>query len=712
LLYKYLAAAVLLAILVGLLSSAYSEVRRRTIADFNAQQLLMAQQAALGIRADFDNILGDLDYLARQPAIQECQSGYERPLEDFYNIHADFISGVTRMDATGRIVYTAPYVAASIGADISQQEHVRKLLTTHQPVISDVFQSVQGYRGIACHVPVFQNGQFAGSVATLIPLDSIARRHLAGIHPAGTGFAWVLSRKGVYLFSQHREDIGRSVEEVTARWPGLRTLAQAMMAGEQGSGTYERELTAGGQRVLKQASYCPVHLSGTYWSIAVATPETDVLATMTGFRKRFAIVILLLLVSSIFLAAFFYRAWVGAREAKYRARQLEEQQHLTRQMQLAEKVNTVGRLAAGLAHDLNNLLTPILGNSEVLLQRVSVGSDSAEMLAEIQRAGLMARDLIRQLLAMGQEQLAAVRPVDLHVLIHGLEQLLRRTLREGITLQLELAATDPRIMGDPGYLERALLNLVLNAKDAMPAGGVLTISTRNQLYTAGAVHSGSEPAAGDSLLLQVRDTGCGMPPEILDRIFEPFFTTKEYSGGVGLGLAAVRSIVSQHGGEIQVTSSPHSGSVFSIFLPQVDVPQAPVAVEPPSTEIECTRMLLVEDNEMVRLLAQRVLEREGFAVHAFEDAEACLAWLEQLPGDVQLLVTDIIMPGMDGQQLAQLVQQRIPHIHVLFMSGYAEVELQGLETGGNRSFLAKPFTPAVLLDAVHAALPNTEPSGV
>jgi PAS domain S-box-containing protein len=389
------------------------------------------------------------------------------------------------------------------------------------------------------------------------------------------------------------------------------------------------------------------------------------------------------------------------------SRDATERRNLEEQLNQSQRLESVGRLAGGMAHDLNNILTAILGNAELLNATLPAGAGASEELAEITRSSLRARDLVQQLLAFARKQVLAPKVLDLNQSVRNADRLLRRLLREDIALQLHL--TDPLwpVTADPAQLEQVLINLAVNARDAMPEGGTLSIETANVDLDAGYAgeHAGTvEP--GPHVMIAVNDTGVGMPPGVLAHVFEPFYTTKPQGAGTGLGLATTYGIVKQSGGHVYAYSEPGVGTTFKIYLPRArePVPEAVVsaaAVPRGGTET----LLLVEDNEAVRSVAQRVLARAGYRVLVVATPEAAMALEAGFPEAIHLLITDVVMAGLSGRQVAEELSRRRPGLRVLYISGYTENAIvhHGLVDPGTW-FLAKPFTGITLAAKVREVL--------
>jgi signal transduction histidine kinase len=376
------------------------------------------------------------------------------------------------------------------------------------------------------------------------------------------------------------------------------------------------------------------------------------------------------------------------------------------QLQHAQKLEAVGLLAGGVAHDFNNLLSVILSYSDL----IASGLDSADPLAqdveEIRLAGERATHLTRQLLAFGRRQVLVPRVVDLNDVVAGVEKMLRRLIREDVAFATRRAERPVKVRVDVHQMEQVLMNLAVNARDAMPGGGSLVIETSEALIddAFAARHGGLRP--GPHACLSVRDTGFGMSQETMKRVFEPFFTTKESGRGTGLGLSVVHGIVQQSGGAVVVKSEPGVGTTFDVYLPAL--PCADVETEATRRVSDSVRMrgtetvLLVDDDESVRTVARRILERFGYRVLESQTVGDALLIAER-EGTLDLLLTDVVMPLMDGRELAGRLRRMRPEMRVVYMSGYADgrIDARGDE---HFAFVPKPLTPFGLACSVREVL--------
>ena len=370
------------------------------------------------------------------------------------------------------------------------------------------------------------------------------------------------------------------------------------------------------------------------------------------------------------------------------------------QLRQAHKMDAVGQLAGGIAHDFNNLLTAILGYAEILSDSLGPNHPQRDKAEQIARAGRTAASLTRQLLAFSRRQVLQPAVLDLNGVVSNVDKMLRRLIGEHIDLVIKLAADLPRIRVDAGQLEQVLLNLAVNARDAMRDGGRLIIETS-------AVDLGTENdfdmPAGRCVMLRVRDTGCGMTPAVQAHLFEPFFTTKAPGKGTGLGLSTVYGIVKQSGGAISVETAPGKGATFVVVLPIAAVADetAPAAAAAKAAAPRSETVLLVEDEEQVRALAALSLQRAGYKVLEAQHPEEALEIAGRHAGPIHLILTDVVMPGMNGRVMVERLVPRHPEARILFMSGYTDDALapHGVAPG-DVAFLHKPFTPKELAERV------------
>jgi signal transduction histidine kinase len=377
------------------------------------------------------------------------------------------------------------------------------------------------------------------------------------------------------------------------------------------------------------------------------------------------------------------------------------------QLRQGQKLEAIGRLAGGVAHDFNNLLTAVTGNAALLLQRLPPGPES-ELAGVIERAAWRAAELTRQLLGFSRRTLLWLKPTDLNDAVAEVAGLLRHTLDPAaVTLEVSRAAGLWPVQADPGQMNRVLMNLCLNARDAMPRGGTLTLETANVVVGEEYARGRLEARPGAFVRVRVADTGHGIPAELLPRIFEPFFTTKEEGQGTGLGLAMVHGIVRQHQGWVECGSAVGRGTRFDLYVPRLEA--APAAFAPAPAPAEAPRggsetILVAEDNDMLRTLVATFLRRHGFRVLLAQDGREAVEVFRRQRGGIDLVVLDLMMPHLSGPDALRQLRQIDPDVRAVFASGYADRQPDDDGGGAVRGFIAKPYREADLIRAVRAAL--------
>lgn len=474
----------------------------------------------------------------------------------------------------------------------------------------------------------------------------------------------------IYVSPSFEKLTGYSTQEVLGR--NCRFL--------QGPGT-DPETVARLRRAIRDVQPCKVELlnyrkDGTsFWNELSISPVTDDHGRLTHF--------------------------VGSQADVTSRRRLEEQ------LRQVQKMEAVGRLAGGVAHDFNNLLTIINGYSELMLDGLAETDPHADYVQQIRRAGDRAAEMTKQLLAFSRKQMQQPVVLDMNSLIQETEKLLNRLIGADIHLVLDLNLSLWKINADKGQMEQIIMNLILNARDAMPSGGSLVVTTNNVELDENYASMHSDARPGKYVLLAVSDTGCGMDKETMARVFEPFFTTKDADKGTGLGLATVYGIVKQCNGHIDVYSETGLGTTFKVYLPINGADEA--ASVQPQLISETRRgnevILLVEDEAGVRSLATQILTSNGYQVLEASNGQEALTVIEQAPQVIQLIITDVVMPGMGGRQLIEQIRNRLPDAKVLFMSGYTEdaIVRHGI-LSSEAEFLQKPFTAVALKSKVREIL--------
>jgi PAS domain S-box-containing protein len=390
------------------------------------------------------------------------------------------------------------------------------------------------------------------------------------------------------------------------------------------------------------------------------------------------------------------------------ARDITDRKQLEERILRSQRMEALGRLSGGIAHEYNNLMTAITGHAELMMLDLQPGDPLRKRAEEIQRAGALATDLTRQLLTFNRKQVLQPSPVRLNDVVSQMEKMLRRLIGEDIDLVIDLSADIGMIRADRAQIEQAILNLAVNSREAMPDGGTVTIETCNVDVDATYASRHVPMQPGAYVMLVFSDTGAGMGPEVQSHIFEPFFTTREQEKRTGMGLSTVYGIVRQSGGYIWVYSEPDLGTTFKLYLPRTSGQELPAPSPPPPAPRDLQgseTVLLVEDLDSIRELACEVLQGKGYKVLSARNAGEALLISEQHTGLIHLMLTDMVMPRMGGRELAERLQPWHPEMKVLYMSGYTETDLvrKGLQQAG-ASFLEKPFSPQALARKVREVL--------
>ena len=398
------------------------------------------------------------------------------------------------------------------------------------------------------------------------------------------------------------------------------------------------------------------------------------------------------------------RSWSGSDRLVVTARDIGARERLERELAQAQQMAVLGRFAGGVAHDFDNLLTAIQGYTSLMLRDLRPGDPQREGLEEIRQSSERAAGLTRQILAFGRRHAAESGPVDVNRLIGNLVRLLPPLIGDDLALVTVLAPSIAMVRADPGQLEQVVMNLAVNARDAMPDGGRLTIATANEHISDFDSRASPELPPGHYVMLTVRDTGTGIDPATLPSIFEPFFTTKEPGRGLGLGLATVYGIVKQCEGHIDVESAPGRGTTVRVYLPMARAESGAGGPGVPSATRASRIILLVEDEEPVRLFAKTALEEQGYRVLEAGHGWEALMRLSEFDGAVNLVIADVMMPEMGGSELARRLAVERPGLPILFLSGYTDDEMTLRGLGPPSAFVQKPFTPDVLARRVRELL--------
>jgi len=550
--------------------------------------------------------------------------------------------------------------------------YARRVLETRRPLLYGPFELVQGGAGLALRVPVVVSGG--------------AGERIWGLSSAILRLPVLLEASRV----PRLEEAGLRYQLTRQPAPGG---APELLAS-----------SAAGGGPLGDPVEVDVNLPDQVWHLGVA-PRAG--WGPTGPRALHVAVLLVSLLAGLLAYRILglpeiLRREVAARTAELAVAHREQQKALEAQRQ-SQKLEAVGLLAGGVAHDFNNLLAAILGHADLLALEAAPGTDAAESARTIGLAAQRAAELTRQLLAFARLGQHRQEPVDLHAQVEEAVALLARTLDKSIRIERRLEAPRHHLLGDPGQVQQVIVNLAVNARDAMPAGGTLTLQTAvEQVDALGA--AGGLPQ-GEWLVLSVSDTGSGIPPQHLERIFEPFFTTKDEGRGSGLGLATVYGIVKAHGGEVRVYSEVGQGTRFIVSLPLLAEPAAAARAEAPPLPHGSGVVLVVDDEELVRRTAGRMLSVLGYQPALVAGGQEALDWLGARADPPAAVLLDLAMPGMDGGACLKLMRARHPALRVVVSSGFARnARVQALLDDGASEFVQKPYRTGELAQALELAL--------
>ena len=732
----------------------YKEAKNTAITKLNEEQMIHAKQAARGIEDFFATWTRSLISLSKMGEIIDNDALGKRSMKLYYEAHQEQITAITRMDERGIIIYNFPQ-SSSVGSDISDQKHVRELLRDHKPVISDVFRAVEGFDAVAIVVPVFRGAVFKGSVTVLVNFESLAKRYLDVVKIGKTGYAWVVSRDGTQLYSPITGFTGKNVFATIKGSPSLMAMVNDMLKGHEGTATYTFDRIGDRIRQIREyAVYIPIHIANTFWSIAVTSAEQDVLSGLISFRNKLAVVIVALFTCGMAFSTLGAKAWFIVKEEEKR-KQIEkklqeseqtaekfsragevlqkahavleqrveerteelrkayeslkqetrERERAEAQLRQIQKLEALGTLTGGIAHDFNNILAAMMGFAELAKDKVPEGSPEERYLRIVLDAGIQGRELIKQMLTFSRQSASEKKPLQLSTVMKETARFLRASIPSTVSIRVNVESESGLILADPVQIQQVLMNLCTNAAHAMKEkGGILDLELSDFSVLAPETGlDGMKP--GLYMKLVVRDTGTGMPPEIVDRVFDPFFTTKTHEGGTGLGLSVVHGIVKQHDGHITVESATGKGSAFTVYLPQVTERPKAEAVSEEAVPTGNERILFVDDEKPLVQMGEALLTELGYKVTSLASSREALELLKQNPSRFDLVITDQTMPEMTGVELAREILAIRPELPVILCTGFSYlVDADSAKAAGIRAFVMKPLTKGEIARTVRKVL--------
>ncbi len=821
--WKQIILAILLITAVTFLYDGYKRTRRVALENYSEQQRIYADQIINGVRFRFDLIRNVLELWSNTSEIRHMSEETQGSMERLLEAHGSYISGISRLDENGIIRYTVPLYEGTVGADISYQAHIQKLLETRTAVMSDAFLTVQGYWAIAYHVPCFdKEGGFRGSLAFLVPFREMFRELFTQLLPEKDIVPLVLDSQGQILYSPLEEHEGRHYTDALSDYEGLLGLISGDDSIPGGFRIIEsrRDFDESRPEESMLCTVVPFDFQGTEWTMILFVPESTVMSNIADLSNRWfvgmaAIILLALLYSTLKL-----RVWIISHEEKkwedvarlkdilirtvdqarevililddkeriiysnrtsvsvtgyggnylgrrvtgesflefepsiaeirkkvmmrgswsgrimgvalkdhpfklditasavtddnggitnfiIIGRDVTEQIEMERRLLEQQKMEAIGQLAGGIAHDFNNLLVGVLGYAELLKEHHAPDSDVSRAADVIIAAVHQASELTRQLLGYARKGKHKVARVDVAECVRKVNKLLKRTLdrRIAVNLQLEEGIF---VKGDESQIEQVILNLAVNARDAMPEGGELKFTLEKQTLAHDMTGLPPEEEPVELAVLKTADTGFGIPDEYLERIFEPFFTTKAEEG-TGMGLATVYGIVVNHSGWIDVDSLPGKGSVFTVYLPVDRGSEVDGQVEsrpPVSTVRGSGRAVMVIDDEFVVVATLTELLKElGYTVVTAPGGETALKLFSGEPSAFYAVILDLSMPEMDGKECFLRLREIDPEVKVILATGFSrDGRVQELLNLGVRGFLQKPFRLKELAEMLESVL--------
>jgi len=792
----------------------YNKISQEIIRHHERQRELIVEQTSVALREYFSHYEKDLNFLSAHHRVIYNTFDMGMLLERYYRANEGSIIAVTRIDESGRIRGTYPVREDVLGTDVSSQPHNERILRDHKPVVSDVFETVQGYQAVAYAYPVFAGEEFKGCLSVLIPFDSIARRFFEPVGTSAEGYPWVISEGGYIIYHPVKELIGQKIRDLHQEAPGFESIITKMLKGVKGKGTYLLKPEDSEKRITIYASFYPIRMGDTFWSVAVSTPHSSEAEVLLGYRWRLFLTIFVLMAlvagfiylslkntrakkemeeirrmekaltesknyfqgiidsspsvlitidrgltvtgwnkaaervfgiqhlkgryfslgqvspfftsveseireaakkgrektilglpyesgeSEYYLNVTFFPFTENSREGVVRVDDVTESHRMNRQLLQAQKMEVVGTLAGGLAHDFNNVLGGIEGTvslAEYYINR-SGQLDKEKLLgylSNLSKASRRASSVIDRLLSLSRMNSGEETLFDLNDALEEIFEICKNTLDKSVTLDFHFFDQKALISGDYYQIEHMLLNLCVNAEHAMTImrpekekrGGTLTV----------ALHPSAE---GDSSwVITVRDTGVGMSERVCKQIFDPFFTTKEKAAGSGLGLIMVSNAVNRHGGTVTVDSSEGKGTLFTITLPAYQGDKA--APQCPAETDEIIRgegrILIIDDESLVRDFTSEMLQLCGYEAVCVSGGPEGIALYREKGCDFKGVLLDISMPGMDGYETFRELKKIDSRVSVILISGFTgDKRIRAMTGEGAVGFLQKPFSIAEL----------------
>jgi signal transduction histidine kinase/CheY-like chemotaxis protein len=788
----------------------YNKITEEILRHHEGQRNLIVEQTSVALREYFSHYEKDLIFLSAHNRVIFNTPDMGMLLERYYRANEGSIIAVTRIDESGRISGTYPVREDVLGMDVSRQPHNERILRDRKPVISDVFQTVQGYQAVAYAYPVFDAGKFKGCLTVLIPFEAIARRFFEPVGESGEGYPWVISEGGYVIYHPSRGLIGKEITRLYQDSPGFTSLITSMLKGEKGKGTYLLKPQDSRRRIAMHASFYPIRVGDTFWSLAVSTPDSSEVEVLMGYRWRLFLTVIILMAlvagfiilslknirarremeevkrmekaltesrnyfqgiidsspsvlitidrdmtvtgwnkaaerifavhhfrdrrlslgevsplftlveqeirdavgegaektimgvpfesgeSDYYLNVTYFPFTENSREGVIRLDDVTESHLMTRQLLQAQKMEVVGTLAGGLAHDFNNVLGGIEGTvslAEYYLNRTEEPEKEKLLsyFATLSKASKRASSVIDRLLSLSRMNSGEESVFDLNMALEEIYEICKNTLDKSVILDFHFLDGKALLKGDYYQIEHMLLNLCVNAEHAMTMmrppqskkGGVLTV----------ALNPSSEQKP--SWVITIRDTGVGMSERVRKQIFDPFFTTKEKAAGSGLGLIMVSNAVTGHHGTLTVDSTEGEGSLFTITLPAYHGEETAREHEHRENEVVLGegKILIIDDESMVRDFTSEMLQLCGYEAVCVSGGPEGIALFQKRGCEFKGVLLDLSMPGMDGYEVFRELKKIDGRVPVILLSGFTgDKRIRMMIREGAVGFLQKPFS--------------------
>lgn len=689
-----------------LFSLSFHGIKALTIDEFSKQQMLIAEEAARGITGFMEDLAGELEYISGIDDVYEFNADGEKIIQRYSIWKGNMVKSITRVDEKGRILWIFPYDRRYKGADISSQEHVSYLLSEHKTVVSDVFISIQGIRAIAVHVPVQRNGKFRGSIAVLIDFEFIPENYLKNIRMGEGGYAWMISEKGVILYSPVPGHSGKSVYEVFHQFPELLAVSEKMMRGEKGSTSYDRNFMR--EKPVEthktQVSFIPVNIMNTRWSIAVTTPREQILSIMDGLRNKLIIVAFLFMIINI---AFIYFILQGVRlKDEIRRKRKYETFLIENETFLETALNSAGEVAAGIAHDLNNVLAGIINSTEVIEMRHKGDEKSEKYTGFIKDTASRGTGLVQKIINLSLMGNSARSFVDVHQIIEEAGFVVTDAGGSVIKLKTRLEAGNHKVKASPLNLRKIIIRLASRISSAAQESRGLLISTENIIMeNTPAADIIPQLAAGAYLKISMKSISAKTGNMELVKLFHFLKVKTGPDDNTDPGISDIYRRIRNSGGAMTIEAPDGETPAISVFLPVSKSEEGGVAGERLVASKPGGTILVIEDDPVIKSALNRILADLGYNVWTAADGMAGIEVFRKECKKIDLVILDIVMPVKGGMETLKEIMA-IDHDALVYMtSGYITgANLDEIMSQGAAGFLSKPVSVADLSSVVSKAL--------